>query len=360
MRSGREMGDKFMKRLLTVIVFVISASLAGAQSSSVPTTGIQARKPVFGGACRLCPWGAMAQVVKDAMQFYHYDVQICHNCNAAAAPVIVSKAEVPPPYRKDPAVSVAMAPPNAPGLGPVDFGATALQFLCSAYTGTGIYARNGPMKNLRLIANIQSPWYLVVAARADTGITDLSQLRKKQGPVRIFASPNDPMVKAILDYYGLSAKSIAAAGGYVSGSEANLSNFDIMIHGGFMTTAPEFRVLNEVSQKFDLNYLELPEPLLAELAQEPQIRRGTIPVGMLRGIERPIPTVVRDGTVVYTRDDVPESFAFDVAKAMDEHQDLLQWTNQDFSYNVHNVAQACNVPLAPGAARYYREAGYLK
>lgn len=350
-----------MTRLLSLLLLVLSVtSPKGVQTEGVQSAAIQAKKPVFGGACRLCPWGAMAQVVKDAMQFYGYDVQICHNCNAAAAPVIVSKAKLPPPYRKDPAVSVAMAPPNAPGLGPVDFGATAVQFLCGAYNGTGIYARDGPMKNLRLIANIQSPWYLVVAARADSGITDLSELRKKRGPVRIFAAPNDPMVTAILAYYGLSVESITAGGGYVSGAETNISNFDIMIHGGFMTTAPEFRVLNEVSQKVDLNYLELPDPLLARLAQEPQIRRGTIPVGMLRGIERPIPTVVRDGTVVYTRNDVPDAFAYDVARAMDQHQDLLEWTNQDFSYNVHTVWKACNVPLAPGAARYYREAGYMK
>lgn len=350
-----------MARLLSFLVLVLAVmSPTLAQTDGVQSTGIKAKKPVFGAACRLCPWGAMGQVVKDAMQFYGYDVQICHNCNAAAAPVIVSKAKLPPPYRKDPAVSVAMAPPNAPGLGPVDFGATALQFLCSAYNGTGIYAPDGPMKNLRLIANIQSPWYLVVAARADSGITDLSEIRRKRWPVRIFASPNDAMVKEILAYYGLSVQSITAAGGSVSGAETNSSNFDIMIHGGFMTTAPEFRVLNEVSQKFDLNYLELPSPLLSKLAREPQIRLGTIPVGMLRGIERPISTVVRDGTVVYTRNDVPASFTYDVARAMDRHQDLLQWTNQDFSYNIHNVWKACNVPLAPGAARYYREVGFMK
>jgi len=344
---------------LIVLVLALIAPIA-AQNGTVYSTGINLKKPVFGGACRLCPWGAMAQVVKDAMKFYGYNVQICHNCNAAAAPVIVSEAKLPPPYHKDPAVTVAMAPPNAPGLGPVDFGATALQFLCSAYNGTGIYAKQKPMKNLRLIANIQSPWYLVVAAKAGTGITDFSQIRKKHWPIRIFAAPNDRMVKAILSYYGLSVGSITAAGGYVGNSHADLSNFDIIIHGGFMTTAPEFRVLNEVSQKFDLNYLGLPDPLLAKLAQEPQIHRGTIPVGMLHGIERPIPTVVRDGTVVYARADTPDSFAYDVARAMDQHQDLLQWTNQNFSYNIHNVWKACNVPLQPGAASYYREAGYMK
>jgi TRAP-type uncharacterized transport system substrate-binding protein len=351
-----------MFRLSGIFVLLLASAIPIAAQDRVPdTAGIAAKKPVFGGACRLCPWGAMAEVVKDAMRFYGYDVQICHNCNAAAAPVIVSQAKVPPPYRRDPAVSVEMAPPNPPGIGPVDFGATALQFLCSAYNGTGIYANQKPMKNLRLIAYIQSPWYLVVAAKADTGITDLSQLQNWHRPIRILAQPNDLATKEILAWYHLSPESIAAAGGHVGASDADRSDFDIMIHGGFMTTAPEFRILNEVSQKYDLNYLELPEPLIAKLVEEiPQSARGIIPVGMLRGIERPIPTVVRDGTVVYTRSDVPEAFAFDVARAMDEHQDLLEWTNQDFSWNLHNVWKSCNVPLHPGAASYYRRAGYMK
>lgn len=350
-----------MSKLLCLIVLLSAiASPLGAQSSTDSATGINGKKPVFGGACRLCPWGAMAQVVKDAMQPEGYNVQICHNCNAAAAPVIVSEAKLPPPYKKDPAVSVAMAPPNDPGLGPVDFGATAVQFLCSAYNGAGVYANQKPMKNLRLIANVDSRWYLIVAAKADSGITDLSQVRQKRWPVKIFAPAGDRMVKAILDYYGLSVESITAAGGYVDQAREHRANFDIIIHGGDLSTAPEWDVWYEVSQKFDLNYIELAEPLLATLSHEPQVNRGTIPVGLLRGVERTIPTVVRNGTVIYSRADVPDQFAYDVARAMDLHQDLLQWTNQNFFYDVHHVWKACDVPLHPGAARYYREMGYMK
>ena len=349
------------KSLRLIALVLISIALLGAQTGVVSTTGIGVKKPVFGGACKLCPWGAMAQVVKNAMQFYGYDVQLCYNCNAADSTRIVAGARVPPPYRKDPAVSEAMAPPNAPGLGPVDFGATAEQFLCSAYHGAGVYAKDKPMDNLRLIANIQSPWFLIVAAKASSGITDLAQIRERHSPIRIFAPRNDPYVNQILAYYGLSPDAIAAAGGSIGTSPADRDHFDIFIHGGAgLSTAPEWNILTEVSQQYDLNYLELPEPLLAKLAQTPQVYRGYIPVGLLRGVERPIPTIVRNGTVIYTRADVPDNFAYDVARAMDQHQDELQWTNQNFSYNVHNVWKACDVPLHPGAARYYKAAGYMK
>jgi TRAP-type uncharacterized transport system substrate-binding protein len=37
-------------------------------------------------------------------------------------------------------------------------------------------------------------------------------------------------------------------------------------------------------------------------------------------------------------------------------QDLLQWTNQDFS---DTISTAPDIPLDPGAARYYQEVGYM-
>ena len=57
---------------------------------------------------------------------------------------------------------------------------------------------------------------------------------------------------------------------------------------------------------------------------------------------------------------MPASFAYLVAKALDEQQDLFQWTVGNYSYNRMRVAKVGDVPLSPGAARYYRERGYLK
>ena len=323
--------------------------------------GIAAKRPVFGGACKICPWGAMAEVVQAAMKPYGYDVQICHNCNAADAPRIVSEARLPPPYRPDAAVPEILAPRNAEGLGPVDFGAVAVQFLWNAYRGTGMYAKEKPRTNLRLIANIQDPSYVLVAAKAETGITDLSQIRQRRWPVRILSAGIGSGLAPILDHFGLSKEAIEAAGGRIGNAPEDREHFDIAIGGGgVMTTAPEWRIWTEISQRFDLNFIELSDDLLAKLAREGEQERGIIPVGLYRGVARPIPTVVRTGTVIYGRDDMPEDFAYIVAKAMDERQELLQWKHLNFSYNVHNVWKAYEVPLHPGAARYYREQGYMK
>jgi TRAP transporter TAXI family solute receptor len=304
----------------------------------------------------------MAEIVKKAMKPYDYDVQICYNCNAIDAPRIVSEARMPPPYRPDPSVSEILAPRNAPGLGAVDFGAVAIQFLRNAYRGTGMYARENPRTNLRLIANIQDPSYVLVAAKKETGITDLSQVREKCWPVRILtAGIGVESSPRIMEYYGLSRQSVQTAGGRVGSTPDLRENFDIVIGGaGVMSTAPEWDIWTEISQKFDLTFIQLPDDLLDELALEGEQEHGIIPPGLYSGVDRSIPTVVRTGTVIYCRDDIPDYFAYIVAKAMDEQQHLLQWSHLNFSYNVHTVWKAYEVPLHPGAARYYKEQGYMK
>jgi len=340
-----------------VLLGIVLAGLTGAQD-----LGIKAKKPVFGGACKVCPWGAMGDIVKEALRPYGYDVQVCYNCSGADAPRIVADAKTPPPieelWKRAPFLrNQAPPPPNAP----VEFGATGAQFLWDAYQGTGAYAREKPRTNLRLIANIQSPTYLIVAVKAELGITDLSQIRQKRWPVRVVTSVGRQATE-VLAYYGLTRQAIESAGGHIGNgmAEAERKNFDVAIGEGTLANAPEFNMWYEISQKLDLAYLQLPEDLLAKLAKDDEMESAEIPDGLLRGIDHPIPTVAHTGVAVYGRSGTPDNFAYLVAKALDEHQDLLQWSLLNFSYNAHTVFKAYGVPLHSGAARYYRERGYIK
>src|SRR5579885_44050 len=47
--------------------------------------GIAVKHPVLQGACKSCPWGSLADVVKKMMSFYGYDVGICYSCSGADA-----------------------------------------------------------------------------------------------------------------------------------------------------------------------------------------------------------------------------------------------------------------------------------
>src|SRR5262249_52739441 len=139
-------------------------------------------------------------------------------------------------------------------------------------------------------------------------------------------------------------------------------DFNVFVGFGSLTNAPEYQVWYQASQKYDLKYLEMPADLKAKLIKDFGYKEGVIPVGSFRGVTKPIPTLVRDGTAIYGRADMPDDFAYTLAKAMDEHQELLQYGNasMNWSYNWRIVWQGMGIPLAPGAAKYYKEVGYMK
>ena len=124
--------------------------------------------------------------------------------------------------------------------------------------------------------------------------------------------------------------------------------------------APEYALWYDAPQQQELRYLELPADLRATLAKAFYLREHTTPVTLLRGMTRRIPTIARDGTVVYSREDLPDDFAYAVAKALDEQQAVFHWSHMPFSYNAQTVSKAWDVPLHPGAARDYKERGYMK
>ena len=348
----------------SVVTILLIGAASGVLAQS-PEYGIKAKHPVIAGACKTCPWGALAEIVKSAMAPYGYDVQICYNCATSEGPREVAGAlkpgDIQRAYTSFPFIPRDQMPP--PPNAPLDFGATSVQNLWWAYSGTHAYAhdKEGPRRNLRLLAAIQAPNYLMVAAKAGLGIDDLSQVKQKKWPVKILSDSNE-VSTAVMAHYGLTREAVEAAGGKILRGvvPADRSDFDVIIHGGSLGNAPEFNVWYEVSQKFDLHFIALPRDLLAKIAKENDMEFRDIPIGLLRGVDRPIPTIARTGHVVFGRADMPDDFAYAVAKAMDEHQDLLQWTHLNYSYNIRIVWKAFDVPLHPGAAKYYRERGYMK
>lgn len=331
-----------------------------AQGSPVSPTGYAAKKPVFGGACKVCPWGVEAEFIKTIMRSSGYDVQICYNCAGGPEAVrIVANAKMPPTLTNPIGPGGIATPP--PPSGPVDFGATTLRDLWWAYQGSHTFTSDGPKRSLRLIGVIQHPTYLIVAAKTELGITNLGQVKERDLSVR-FLTGVDESFKAVLDFYGLTNEWVASKGGRIGTVRRpdDRKQFDVIISTGALENVPEWNIWYEASQKYELTYIELPSELLTKLAKDDDMVPGAIPLGLLRGVDRPIKTMTSTGDAVYGRTDMPDDFAYAVARAMDEQQHLLQWNNVNLSYNAHTVWKAFEVPLHQGAARYYKEKGYIQ
>jgi TRAP transporter TAXI family solute receptor len=340
----------------TFLVVLLAGFAAGAAEGPY---GIAAKRPIVGASCSVCPWGAIAEILRVALRPAGYELQICYNCSQTESTRIVSAGRVPPALTQAQIARRFLPPPQ----GPVDFGITNAARLSWAYHGLYDYVRD-PQRNLRLIALIEGPTYILIAVKPQTGITDLAQIVQRRMPVKILIDGNaGTSVKPILDYYGLTPEALRAFGGSIVGTEPeNRQNFDVIVSTqGSLANNTEAAHWLEISQRFELNFLQLPELLLARLAgMDLGFERAEVPEGLLRGINRRIPTVARPGHAIYARDNTPEDFVYTVTKAMDENRHLLKYAFIPLSYDSRRVWTYPKIPLHPGAERYYREVGYMK
>jgi hypothetical protein len=169
-------------------------------------------------------------------------------------------------------------------------------------------------------------------------------------------------VQAILDYYGITEDGLKAhGGGFLStGDRVRRATADLFIGGAILADTPEQRLWYEASQLDDLVFFDMPEQLRATIVAQGSYVRATAPIALLRGAERPIPTVMRSANLIYVRADAPDAFAYTVAKALDEHQELFRMYGDPWYYDIHSVASSSVIPMAPGALKYYRERGYVR
>jgi TRAP-type uncharacterized transport system substrate-binding protein len=359
---------KFVVRCPLLLVVVFAAPPARAQDAGasgvidVGPTGFGVKRPVLASACEHgCPWGELGDFVKEAMQPFGYEVILCRNCNADKGPPLVSQAAIPPPIGAADAFVGTTTTVNAP----VDFGITESGFLAWGYHGQYNYMQNGPFQNLRLIAKIEDPTYLLAAVKADSGITDLAQVAAQKMKVTILGG-GSPISQPVLDSYGLTQDAVTSWGGTFSNpliaGQADDPPFDIVINElASPANNPESAFWTKISQKHALRFLDMPVAVLDQLAADKTLglTRVTVKWGFLRGVDRAISTVARSGHAVFGRDDMPEIDAYNAAKAIDQHRDALKWYIRPYSYESRTVSANFDVPLHPGAERYYLEVGYL-
>jgi TRAP transporter TAXI family solute receptor len=328
----------------------------------VGPTGIAMKRPVFAGACKACPWGVLALITQAAMKPYDYDVKICYVCWSEYGPREMADRTKPvfPTIDADDQVrSYIEDPPDAVP----DISATSESNLIAAWNGTGPYAKDQKQRrNYRVIAVVQQPNFLMMAANRKSGITDLSQVNDRSLPTWIAFTPRDAGIQSILDYYGITQDGLKAHGGgfVTTGDRLRRADADVFIGGAILADTPEQRVWYEASQLDDLVFFDMPEPLRDRIVAQGAYHRAVAPIALLRGAERPIPTVMRSANLIYVRDDAPDDFTYTVAKALDEHQDLFHMYGDPWYYDTRSVASSSVIPMAPGAMRYYRERGYVR
>ena len=104
-----------------LVLFLISGHAQRPAQADRPgvSAGIAAKKPVFAGACKACPWGILAKVTGDALSYYGYQTTICWVCWSTYGPREMGDKTKPvvPPGAFDNPEYVEPPPDAVPNIG---------------------------------------------------------------------------------------------------------------------------------------------------------------------------------------------------------------------------------------------------
>ena len=238
--------------------------------------------------------------------------------------------------------------------------------LTQAYRGTGMFPKPLPV---RVLANYPSWDRFVILVHPRTGIKSIAQIKEQRCPLRI-SIRKDPAhaTRILLDQmffqYGLSLSDIESWGGSLlmidrPSDKDRLAGLrdgtiDAVFDEGISTWF-------EPALAAGLEPLTLDESVLRCLEQMGW-RRAVISAERFPSLKSDHVCLNFGGWPLYTRASLPEEQAYLICAALKEREPLIPWEERDYTgleqLGQDTEATPLDVPLHPGAARWYREQGF--
>lgn len=200
-----------------------------------------------------------------------------------------------------------------------------------------------------------------------TGNDTLEKALTSKQPPRVIMKPAGstvpPAVRMVFEGLGLTFEKYKAGGGQII--QADVGQIPQMMRDGradlyFESVSPGHPATQEVTLTVPVRFVDLPQKSLDVLARHgmkvhplPQSFKG-----------QSGPTRAADfGTNLIANKDMPDDVAYAITKAIIENRDAIVAENKAMAGFVAKDAwrpENVGIPLHPGAARYYRERGWMQ
>ncbi|GGM36698.1 TAXI family TRAP transporter solute-binding subunit [Dactylosporangium sucinum] len=236
--------------------------------------------------------------------------------------------------------------------------------VAAAYNGGPPFRE--PLRNLNCLGTGWSPLpYNLLAARDQQASFPEAVAGRR---IRVGAPPTDTtdelMFQQVLSHYATSYNDITAAGGHVL-----LAGYDTLVaalHAGDIdfvfgaTTLPAPSIARAAHGPRPIDLAPLPTDVIKHLASRFGAKPGVIPAGTYPGLQTSdVPTCFVD-TVFVISADVPEPIAYEVTQLLLDNLDQLPTVHGSLAgFNPFVAWRLLPAPLHPGAARAYRDRGYM-
>ena len=229
--------------------------------------------------------------------------------------------------------------------------------LSAAWKGEADAGFKAPLKKLRTMAAIYSN-YVQIVAREDSGIKTLADLKGKSISVGAPKSGTELNARALLKAAGLSYKDFSKVEYLPFGESVELMKnrqLDATLQSAGLGVAS----LRDLAASQKIVVVPVPADIIAKVGDS-AYQNGVIPANTYEGQTAAVPTA-RIQNFLVTREGLSEEMVYQMTKAMFTHlPELVAAHAAAKGISLKDAPLNAPVPLHPGAAKYYREAGVLK
>lgn len=244
---------------------------------------------------------------------------------------------------------------NAVNRGLLDFGVAQSDRNYQATNGEADWD-GSPMENLRSVFSVHAETVLLIA-RADSGIESVNDLAGKRVNIGNPGSGQRGNAEDVIRIYGV--ENIDAQG--LQQGAASRALIDGNIQAFFYTVGNPAAAIEEPANSTDIRLIPINSDAIRSFVSErPYYVMHTIPGGTYNGVDNDVETYGVKATVV-TSSEVSEEKVYDFVKAIFEHLDEFKAAHPAFAdLEPEQMLQGLTAPFHDGAARYYRERGWIE
>jgi TRAP transporter TAXI family solute receptor len=240
-----------------------------------------------------------------------------------------------------------------------------------AYRGKGYYKQKMP---LRVLASFPSWDRIAIVVSKDLGVKSLHDVARRKIPLRVstrFSGVNNGTyytISTILSLYGFSLEKIKRWGGQVQECPRPFSperlkgiakrSINAVFDEGISTIG------GWLDQALENGYDVLPlEPEIVEKLEQLGYSRSVLPRSRYPQLKEDVTSIDFSGWSLVTHRWLPNNVAYAAIETIDARQNVIP-VDDDKPLDLRNLCRSTEkcplqIPLHPGAEKYYREKGYL-
>ncbi|MBI1384314.1 MAG: TAXI family TRAP transporter solute-binding subunit [Rhizobiales bacterium] len=248
---------------------------------------------------------------------------------------------------------------NTVRTGELEFGVAQSDWQYHAYRGTSKFQEQGAFEGLRAVFSIHpEPFTLIV--RPDSGIAKFEDIKGKKVNVGNPGSGQRATMEVVMEAFGIAMSDLSLAA-ELKGSEMAQALCDGKIDAMIYTVGHPAAAITEAATTCAVQLVDVTgAPIDKLIAENGYYRSATIPGGTYTGNPQDVTTFGVGATLVSSAD-VPEEVVYTLVKAVFDNFADFKGLHPAFSAlkEAEMIKDGLSVPLHPGAARYYKERGWM-